>query len=161
MQSFVTHLWFDDQAEQAAKFYTSIFPNSRIVHVARYGAAGAEASGRPLGSVMTVEFELDGQQFIALNGGPIFKFNESISLLVNCRDQAEIDQLWHRLLEGGQPNQCGWLKDRYGLSWQIVPAALRDMMADKDEHKVERVMRAILKMVKIDLAELQRVYAQR
>ena len=161
MQKIVTHLWFDDQAEEAAKFYTSIFPNSKIGAVARYPAAASNVGGRPKGSVMTVEFELDGQSFIALNGGPAFKFSEAISLLVNCRDQAEIDRLWNKLLDGGEPSHCGWLKDRYGLSWQITPTALREMMLDKDSQKVERVTQAFLKMTKLDFAELQRAYEQR
>lgn len=160
MQKIVTHLWFDNQAEEAAKFYTSLFKNSKVGQVVHYGDAASQAAGRPKGSVMTVEFELDGQSFYALNGGPLFKLNESVSLFVNCKDQAEIDELWNKLLDGGQPSQCGWLKDKYGLSWQIVPAALRDMMHDKDPKKVERVMAALMQMSKLDLATLRRAYEQ-
>jgi predicted 3-demethylubiquinone-9 3-methyltransferase (glyoxalase superfamily) len=135
-------LWFDDQAEEAATLYTSIFPGSRIVTVSRYGEAGREVHGRPPGSVMVVAFELEGQAFTALNGGPVFKFNEAISLQVSCRTQEEVDHYWEKLSHGGdeQAQQCGWLKDRYGLSWQIVPVALMEMMADPDPVKAGRVM---------------------
>jgi predicted 3-demethylubiquinone-9 3-methyltransferase (glyoxalase superfamily) len=134
--------WFDDQAEEAATLYTSIFPGSRIVTVSRYGEAGREVHGRPPGSVMVVAFELEGQAFTALNGGPVFKFNEAISLQVSCRTQEEVDHYWEKLSHGGdeQAQQCGWLKDRYGLSWQIVPVALMEMMADPDPVKAGRVM---------------------
>jgi predicted 3-demethylubiquinone-9 3-methyltransferase (glyoxalase superfamily) len=158
MQKIVTHLWFDSQAEEAARFYTSIFKNSKIGRVSRYSDAGAEVTGRPKGSVMTIEFELDGQTFYGLNGGPHFKFSEAISLFVNCKDQAEIDDLWNKLLAGGgQPQQCGWLKDRYGLCWQIVPTELAGMMAGEPA-KAERVMKALLQMVKLDIAALKRAY---
>jgi predicted 3-demethylubiquinone-9 3-methyltransferase (glyoxalase superfamily) len=156
MQRITPFLWFNDNAEQAAKFYVSVFPNSRIVTTARYGDAGPG----PKGSVMTVEFELDGQRFVALNGGPQFKFTEAISFVVNCKTQEEIDQMWDKLLQGGgQPVQCGWLKDRFGLSWQVVPTALAQLMQDQDPEKSKRVMEAMLKMVKIDLHELEDAYA--
>lgn len=151
MQKITPFLWFDTQAEEAAKFYTSTFPNSRIVTVARYGDAGPG----PKGSVMTVEFELDGQRMIALNGGPQFKFTEAISLSVDCKDQAEVDHYWNKLLQGGKESQCGWLKDRYGLSWQINPTVLGEMLSDPDPKKAKRVMEAMLKMKKIDIAALK------
>jgi predicted 3-demethylubiquinone-9 3-methyltransferase (glyoxalase superfamily) len=154
MQKIITHLWFDDQAEQAARLYTASFKNSKIGKITRYGDAGAAISGRQKGSVMSVEFELDGQQFYALNGGPMFKFNEAVSLFVNCEDQAEVDALWGKLLQGGQAQQCGWLKDKFGVSWQIVPTVLGKMMQDPDPKKVESVMQAVLKMVKLDIAAL-------
>ncbi len=132
MQKIVPNLWFDTQAEEAAKFYVSLFKNSKIIEVSRYGEAGP----RPAGMVMVVSFQLDGQDYVALNGGPEFKFTEAISLLVNCKDQAEVDHLWDRLSEGGEKGPCGWLKDRYGLSWQIVPTILNELMADKDPVKV-------------------------
>ncbi len=160
MQKIVTHLWFDHQAEEAAKFYTAIFKNSKIGTVTRYGDAAAEISGRLKGSAMTVHFELDGQQFHALNGGPLFKFSEAISLVVNCQSQLEIDELWDKLSAGGQPGQCGWLKDKYGVSWQIVPASLSEMMNDGDPHKTEHVMKAILQMTKLDIARLKQVHEQ-
>ena len=155
MQKIVTHLWFDHQAEDAARFYTSIFNNSNLGKISRYGDAGAAISGRAKGSVMTVEFELDGQRFFSLNGGPIFKFSEAISLVVNCADQAEVDRMWDKLCDGGQPSQCGWLKDKFGLSWQIVPRELGTLMSDPDSNKVERVMNALLKMTKLDIAALR------
>lgn len=153
-------LWFDDDAEQAASFYVFIFENSRIMDVSRYGEAGYEVHGRPAGSVMTVEFELDGCRFTALNGGPTFTFNEAISLQVNCESQAEVDYYWERLSEGGdeKAQQCGWLKDRYGVSWQIVPSALIRMMLDQDIAKADRVMQAMLRMHRLDIAALQRAY---
>jgi predicted 3-demethylubiquinone-9 3-methyltransferase (glyoxalase superfamily) len=154
-------LWFDHQAEEAASFYVSIFRNSKITAVSRYGEAGAQASGRPKGSVMTVAFELDGQPFVALNGGPIFKFTEAISLMVNCRDQKEVDAFWEKLSKGGEEGPCGWLKDKFGLSWQVVPTALPKMLQDKDPEKTERVMAAMLQMKKIDVAGLKRAYASR
>ena len=147
-------LWFDDQAEQAAQFYTSIFRDSTIRTVARYGDAGPG----PKGTAMTVAFELDGQDFVALNGGPRFKFTEAISFVVNCETQQEVDHYWDRLLEGGTAQQCGWLKDKYGLSWQIVPTAMGDMMKDKDKKKLARVTEAFLKMKKFDIKTLQRAY---
>lgn len=151
------HLWFDDRAEEAARFYTSIFPNSRIGDADRYGDAGADVSGQPEGSVMTVEFELDGQPFLALNGGPHFTFDEAISFVVDCRDQREVDHYWDRLGEGGDPKaqQCGWLKDRFGVSWQIVPTALHELLSDPDPVAAERVMRAMLQMKKLDVAALE------
>jgi predicted 3-demethylubiquinone-9 3-methyltransferase (glyoxalase superfamily) len=160
MQRIVTHLWFDNQAEDAAKLYTSIFKNSRIRRVARVGESGARVTGKPMGGVMTVGFELDGQEFYALNGGPLFKFNEAMSLVVNCENQTELDYFWEKLLEGGQPQQCGWLKDRFGVSWQIIPRALAEMMSDQDSKKSERVMKAMLQMVKIDIQVLQQAYVQ-
>ena len=153
-------LWFDSNAEEAVKFYTSIFKNSKVKQTARYGEAAAKAAGRPKGSVLTVVFELNGQEFTALNGGPIFRFNEAVSLQVYCDDQAELDSYWNRLAEGGDPQaqQCGWLKDKFGLSWQIVPSALADMVADPDPRKGERVMEALLQMKKLDIRALQQAY---
>ncbi len=154
-------LWFDDQAEQAADFYTSVFPDSRITAVSRYGKAGFEIHGRRPGSVLTVAFELDGQPFTALNGGPVFNFNEAISLQVSCDSQQEIDHYWERLSAGGdeRAQQCGWLKDRFGVSWQVVPAALPEMMTDPDPARSERVMVALLRMKKLDLEQLRRAHA--
>ncbi len=153
-------LWFDDQAEQAAKFYASIFKNSRIKSVHRYNKTGAKASGRPKGSVMTVSFQLAGQDFTALNGGPVFKFNESLSFVVNCANQEEVDYFWRRLTSGGgKQSQCGWLKDRYGLWWQIVPVEVIRMLSDKNPDRSARVMEVLLSMQKIDLAKLRRAYA--
>jgi predicted 3-demethylubiquinone-9 3-methyltransferase (glyoxalase superfamily) len=160
IQRIVPCLWFDDQAEEAAQFYTSIFRNSRIVKVARYGEAGHEIHERPAGSVMTVEFELDGQTFTALNGGPYFKFNEAVSLQVLCDTQEEVDSYWEKLSEGGDENaqQCGWLKDKYGLSWQVVPTVMSEMFEDHTSEKFQRVMEAMLKMKKMDIAGLKRAY---
>jgi predicted 3-demethylubiquinone-9 3-methyltransferase (glyoxalase superfamily) len=154
-------LWFDDQAEPAAKFYTGIFPNSKIVKITRYGNAGQEIHGGKPGSVLTVAFELDGQTFTALNGGPVFKFNEAISLQVFCDTQEEVDYYWEKLSAGGEPKaqQCGWLKDRYGVSWQVVPVALIEMIGDPDQARADRAMAALLKMKKLDIAELKRAYA--
>lgn len=160
MQKITTFLWFDDQAEEAARFYTSIFTNSKIGTITRYDEASANAARRPPGSVMTVSFQLEGQDFIALNGGPVFKFTEAISLLVNCQTQAEVDTLWDSLSAGGEKGPCGWLKDRYGLSWQIVPTVLGEMLADNDSAKSQRVMKAMLQMSKIDIKALQRAYDQ-
>ena len=153
-------LWFDSQAEEAANFYTSVFDNSRIVTITRYGEAGHEIHGQPAGRVLTVVFELDGQAFTALNGGPIFRFSEAISLQVFCQDQAEIDYFWEKLSAGGDPNaqQCGWLKDRFGLSWQIVPAGLSEMLSSGDYEQSERVMTALLEMKKLNIAGLQQAY---
>jgi predicted 3-demethylubiquinone-9 3-methyltransferase (glyoxalase superfamily) len=164
MKGINPFLWFDDQAEDAAKRYVSIFSSlgssdSQVTDVTRYGAAGAEAAGRPEGSVMTVAFRLDGQDFVALNGGPQFQFTEAISLMVNCETQEELDQLWERLSEGGEQGPCGWLKDRYGLSWQIVPTALGQMLQDEDSKRAG-VMAAMLQMKKIDIQTLQQAYAQ-
>ena len=156
MQKITPCLWYDDNAEEAAHFYVSVFPNSRVLNTTRYGDAGPG----PKGQIMTVSFEIAGQQFLALNGGPTFKFTEAISLMVNVETQAELDQMWDKLLQGGgQPSQCGWLKDRFGLSWQITPAVLMEMQHDKDPEKQQRVMQAMLKMGKIDIATLKQAYA--
>ena len=153
-------LWFDDQAEEAAKFYTGIFRNSKIGKISRYGEAGQEVHGRPPGTAMTVPFELEGQPFVALNGGPLFKFNEAVSFQVICKDQKEVDYYWERLKEGGDSNaqQCGWLKDKFGLSWQVVPTVLIDMLSGKTSGKSERAMNAMMQMKKLDIAELERAY---
>lgn len=151
-------LWFDSQAEEAANFYTSVFKNSKTGRISRYGKAGQDVHGRPPGSVMTVEFELDGQPFVALNGGPLFKFTEAVSFQVFCETQQEIDHYWNGLSKGGEEGPCGWLKDKYGLSWQVVPTVLPQMMSDSDAKKSERVMNAFLKMKKFDLAQLNRAY---
>lgn len=156
MQKITPCLWFDDQAEEAANFYTSIFRNSKLGTVARYDEAGAQVSGRPQGSVMTVSFELNGQKFIGLNGGPIFKFSEAVSFVVNCEDQAEVDYYWDKLSAGGTIQQCGWLKDKFGVSWQIVPSIMDEMMSDPDPAKSARVMQAMLQMVKLDIAALKK-----
>jgi predicted 3-demethylubiquinone-9 3-methyltransferase (glyoxalase superfamily) len=161
MQKITPHLWFDNNAEEAAKFYTSIFKNSKIIYISRYGEAAAEVSGRPKGTVMTVIFELEGQRFMALNGGPTFKFSPAISFLVDCETQEEVDELWEKLSEGGgEKEQCGWLKDRFGVSWQIVPNVLGEMLQDKDAKKSERVMQAMLQMKKIDIDGLKKAYAR-
>jgi predicted 3-demethylubiquinone-9 3-methyltransferase (glyoxalase superfamily) len=154
-------LWFDDQALPAAEFYTSIFKNSKIGKISRYGEAGREVHGKPAGSVMTVAFELDGQAFTALNGGPVFRFTEAISLQIDCQSQKEVDYYWDKLSQGGddKAQQCGWLKDRYGLSWQVVPRALIELMSDPDPEKSGRVMEAMLRMKKIDIAGLERAAA--
>ena len=157
-QKIIPHLWFDNQAEEAAKFYISIFKNSKIVNVTRYGEAGAEVSGRRKGTVMTVTFQLEGQEFIALNGGPHFTFSPAISFFVNCETQEEVDELWEKLSEGGEIEQCGWLKDKYGVSWQIVPPVLGEMLQNKDAERSERVMEALLKMKKIDIKTLKQAY---
>ena len=161
IQKITPCLWFDDQAAQAAKFYTEIFKNSKIKKIPRYGKEGYQIHRKPEGSVMTVEFELDGQALTALNGGPVFKFNEAISFQVDCATQEEVDYYWEKLSEGGDENaqQCGWLKDRYGLSWQIVPRALLEMLNDPDAKKSQRVMAAMLRMKKIDIETLKRAYA--
>ena len=154
-------LWFDDQAEEAANFYAGIFPNSGIGSVSRYGEAGREVHGKAPGTVMAVGFTLDGQAFTALNGGPIFKFNEAISFQIDCETQAEVDHYWGKLSRGGdaQAQQCGWLKDKYGVSWQVVPRVLIEMMSDPDPEKSGRVMQAMLQMKKIDIDGLERAYA--
>jgi len=152
MPQITPFLWFDNQAEEAARFYTSIFPNSRIVSTTRYG----EGAPMPKGSVMTVVFELDGQKFIALNGGPLFKFNESVSFTVDCKTQQEVDEYWEKLTAGGRESQCGWLKDKYGLSWQIVPTALGELLGNPDGQKAKRAMEAMLKMKKLDINALKR-----
>jgi len=160
MQKITPFLWFDDQAEQAAKFYTSIFKNSKVGRILRYDENAAKAAGRPLGSVLTIEFEIEGQKFVALNGGPQFKFNESVSFVVNCETQDEVDYFWTKLTaDGGQESACGWLKDKFGLSWQITPTVLIDMLHDKDADKAESVMKAMLEMQKIDIAKLNAAYA--
>ena len=156
MQKVTPCLWFDNQAEEAVKFYTSIFKNSRVGNVGRYDEEGAKVSGRPAGTVMTIAFELDGQEFIALNGGPMFKFTEAISLMVNCKTQAEVDKFWEKLSEGGEKGRCGWLKDKYGLSWQVVPTILPKLLQQKDAKKAKRAMHAMLQMDKLDIATLQK-----
>ena len=156
-QKITPFLWFDTQAEEAAEFYTLIFENSRITRISRY-EVGREVHGKEAGSVLTVAFEIEGQAFIALNGGPYFKFNEAVSFQVMCETQDEIDYFWSRLSEGGQEGQCGWLKDKYGLSWQVVPSALPQMLTDADGAKSERVMKALLQMKKFDLQALERAY---
>lgn len=154
-------LWFDNQAEEAANFYVSIFKNSKIGRISRYGKEGFEIHGRPEGSVMVVEFEIEGQTVTALNGGPLFKFNEAISLQVHCDTQKEVDYYWERLTEGGDKSaqQCGWLKDKFGVSWQVFPTAMIELLGDPDSEKSERAMKAMLQMKKIDLEELKRAYA--
>jgi predicted 3-demethylubiquinone-9 3-methyltransferase (glyoxalase superfamily) len=153
-------LWFDNQAEEAATFYTGIFKNSKIVETSRYGEAGRDVHRRPPGSVMTVAFELDGQAFTALNGGPVFKFNEAMSLQVYCDTQEEVDYYWEKLSPGGDPKaqQCGWLKDKYAVSWQVIPKVLPDLIKDPNSAKSQRAMEALLKMKKFDIAELKRAY---
>jgi predicted 3-demethylubiquinone-9 3-methyltransferase (glyoxalase superfamily) len=155
-------LWFDNNAEEAVHFYLSVFNRSTMGSVTRYGDAGADVSGRPQGSVMTVTFDIDGQGFIALNGGPVFRFNEAISLVVHCATQDELDHYWEALSVGGDPGaqQCGWLKDKYGVSWQIVPTVLMEMMQDADAEKANRVMSAVLQMKKIDIRTLRQAYEQ-
>jgi len=160
MQKITPFLWFNDKAEEAAHFYASIFKNAKIGNITRYSEASANASGRPAGSVMTVAFQLDGQEFVALNGGPHFQFNEAVSFVVNCESQAEIDEYWKKLSGGGQEGQCGWLKDKYGLSWQIVPTALGKWLSEGDSEKSARVMHAILQMRKLDIQTLQDAYDQ-
>jgi predicted 3-demethylubiquinone-9 3-methyltransferase (glyoxalase superfamily) len=155
MRTITPCLWFDTEGEAAASFYTSVFPNSRIVDVARYGSAGPRAEG----TVMTVTFELDGQRFVALNGGPDFTFNEAISFQVDCADQDEVDAYWSKLSEGGEEGPCGWLKDRFGVSWQIVPRALPELLADSDRERAQRVMAAMLSMGKIEIDALERAAA--
>lgn len=152
-------LWFDTQAEEAAQLYVSIFENSRIVAISRYSEAGFHIHKKPPGSVMTVTFEIAGQTFVALNGGPNFKFNEAISLQIRCETQEEIDYFWNKLTVNGQAGPCGWLKDKYGVSWQVVPATLPQMLMDPDSQKSERVTTALLQMTKFDVAELKRAYA--
>jgi predicted 3-demethylubiquinone-9 3-methyltransferase (glyoxalase superfamily) len=161
IQRITPCLWFDDQAEAAVEFYTAIFRNSRIVRISRYGEAGRDVHGRPAGSVMVVAFELDGQGFTALNGGPVFKFNEAVSFQVHCDTQEDVDYYWTRLSEGGdeKAQQCGWLKDRYGVSWQIVPTVLSEMIGDPDSVRSQRAMEAMLQMKKIDVATLEQAAA--
>ncbi len=160
MQKITPFLWFDDKAEEAANFYVSIFKNAKIGKITHYGEEAANASGRPPGTVMTVSFQIDGQEFIALNGGPHFHFTEAISLVVNCETQAEVDDLWVKLSNGGQESRCGWLKDRYGLSWQIVPSVLGKLLHGSDAKKSAAAMRAMLQMDKLDIRRLQEAYDQ-
>lgn len=155
MQKITPFLWFDNQAEEAVNFYASVFKSAKIGKMTRYGEAGPG----PAGSVMVAEFELEGMRFTALNGGPMFKFTEAISLVVDCKDQAEVDHFWHSLSEGGQPGQCGWLKDRFGLSWQIVPEALPRLLGDPDPVRAGRVMQAMLQMTKIEVDRLEKAHA--
>ena len=157
-QKITPFLWFNDQAEEAAKFYTSIFKDSKIGKATRYDEEAAKATGQPSGSVMTIEFELEGQRFVALNGGPHFKFTEAVSFVINCETQADVDHFWSKLSAGGEESRCGWLKDKFGLSWQVVPVVLIEMLADKDAAKAKRVMNAMLQMDKIDIATLQKAY---
>jgi predicted 3-demethylubiquinone-9 3-methyltransferase (glyoxalase superfamily) len=163
MQKITPCLWFDDRAEEAAKFYISIFKNSKIGDVTRYGKEGYEIHGREAGTVMTIDFEIEGQKFVGLNGGPIFKFNEAISFQVHCETQKEVDYYWEKLSEGGdeKAQQCGWLKDKYGVSWQIVPAVLGRMLQDKDAKKSQRVMKALLQMHKLDIKILKQAYEEK
>jgi predicted 3-demethylubiquinone-9 3-methyltransferase (glyoxalase superfamily) len=157
LKKIIPFLWFDDKAEEAAKFYVSIFKNSRIGTVTRYGESGPG----PKGKAMSVIFQLDGEEFYALNGGPVFKFTEAISLFINCETQEEVDELWEKLSEGGAKSQCGWLKDKYGLSWQVIPTALGKYLQDKDPDKSKRVMQAMLQMTKIDIMKLKQAYEGR
>ena len=163
MQKISPCLWFDDQGEEAAKFYTSIFKDSKIGDVTRYGKEGYEIHGREEGTVMTVEFEIEGQKFLALNGGPIFKFNEAISFQVYCETQEEVDYYWEKLSEGGdeKAQQCGWPKDKYGVSWQIVPTILIKMLKDNDSEKSQKVMKAMLQMHKLDISTLKKAYDEK
>jgi predicted 3-demethylubiquinone-9 3-methyltransferase (glyoxalase superfamily) len=161
IQKITPCLWFDDRVQEAAEFYIGIFPNSKIVNISHYREAGKAIHGKPAGTVLTVAFELDGQTFTTLNGGPNFKFNEAISFQVDCADQAEVDYFWEKLAMGGDPTaqQCGWLKDKYGVSWQIVPRVMIEMLNDPDAEKSQRAMAAMMKMKKIDIAEIKRAYA--
>ncbi len=158
MQKITPFLWFDNQAEEAANFYVSLFKNSKVGGISRYGDEAAKISGMPKGTAMTVAFQLEGQNFTALNGGPMFKFTEAVSFVVNCETQQEVDLFWQKLSEGGKESQCGWLKDKFGLSWQIVPTTLGQLMQSKDAEKSKRVMQALLQMKKIDIALLQRAH---
>ncbi|MGQ0751400.1 MAG: VOC family protein [Betaproteobacteria bacterium] len=163
MQNITPCLWFDDEAEEAARFYTSIFPDSKMGKISRYGKEGFEIHGKPEGTVLTIEFEINGQTFTALNGGPVFKFNEAISFQVYCETQEELDRIWNKLSEGGdeKAQQCGWLKDRFGMSWQIIPSVLPQMLTDKDAARSGRVMKTLLQMKKLDIARLEQAYQQR
>ena len=160
MQEITPCLWFDSNAEEAVKFYASVFKKSKIGKISRYGEEGYEIHGKPSGTVLTVEFELNGQTFTALNGGPVFKFNEAISFQVSCKSQKEVDYYWEKLSEGGEKGQCGWLKDKYGVSWQIVPTVLGEMLQDKDAEKSAKVMEALLKMDKPNIKTLKQAYEQ-
>jgi len=163
MQEITPCLWFDSNAEEAVNFYASVFKKSKIGKISRYGEEGYEIHGKPAGTVLTVEFELNGQTFTALNGGPVFKFNEAISFQVSCKSQKEVDYFWEKLSKGGdaKAQQCGWLKDKYGVSWQIVPTVLGEMLQDKNTEKSERVMKALLQMKKLDIKKLKQAYGQR
>ena len=162
VEKIVPNFWFDTEAEEAAKFYTSIFKNSSIDRVTRYPSVGQEIHGRKAGSVMTVEFTLQGQKYVALNGGPHFKFNEAVSFIVNCKDQNEVDYFWEKLSKGGDPKaqQCGWLKDKFGLSWQVVPLALEELINDPDREKADHVFQAMLSMKKLNIDELEQAASQ-
>jgi predicted 3-demethylubiquinone-9 3-methyltransferase (glyoxalase superfamily) len=161
MQKVTPFLWFDDQAENAANFYTSVFKNSRICRIFHSTEDAAEKTGHPVGSVLTIEFEIEGQKFVALNGGPLFKFNESVSFVVSCETQEEVDYFWERLTaDGGEESACGWLKDKFGLSWQVTPTVLIDMLHDSDQEKSGRVMKAMLQMKKIDIKTLKKTYEE-
>jgi len=162
MQKITPFLWFDNQAEEAVKFYTSIFKNSKVGRILRYDEASSKAAGGSVGSVLTIEFEIEGQKFTALNGGPQFKFTESVSFVVNCKTQEEVDYFWEKLIAGGgRESACGWLKDKFGLSWQVTPTVLIDMLNDKDARKAERVMKAMMEMDKIDIKKLEEAYARK
>ena len=159
MQKITPFLWFDEQAEDAVKFYTSVFKDSKIGRILRNTKEVAEKTDRPVGSVLTIEFEIGGQKFVALNGGPLFKFNESVSFVVNCETQEEVNYFWEKLIaDGGEESQCGWLKDKFGVSWQITPTVLIDMLHDEDSERAERVMKAMLEMQKIDIPKLKAAY---
>lgn len=160
MKNIIPCLWFDHEAEEAVNFYTSIFKEAKILNIDNYGEASAEVSGQQKGSIMTIEFELNGQKFLALNGGPIFKFTPAISFIINCVDQKEVDYYWEKLTVGGdeKAQQCGWLQDKYGVSWQVVPTVLDKMLRDSDPKKAEKVMQAMLKMKKIDIKALEELY---
>jgi len=158
MQRITPCLWFDSQAEEAAKFYTSIFKNSKIEGMTHYDEESSKAAGRPKGSVLTVDFQLEGQSFMALNGGPVFKFTEAVSFVINCENQEEIDYFWEKLTAGGREVECGWLKDRFGLSWQVVPTVMIEMLKNPDAQKSQRAMAAMLKMKKLDIPALERAY---
>jgi predicted 3-demethylubiquinone-9 3-methyltransferase (glyoxalase superfamily) len=159
MQKIIPFLWFNDNAEEAVKFYTSIFKKSKVLVVTRYNKSSASAGGRPQGSVMTIAFELNGQKFVALNGGPLFPFTEAVSFVVNCKTQAEIDNYWKKLSAGGKESQCGWLKDKFGLSWQIVPDNLGKLLSSKDETRTQRVMQAVFQMQKLDIKTLKKAFS--
>src|SRR5499427_8234443 len=159
MQTITPCLWFDSAAEEAAKFYVSVFKNSKLGKISRYGKEGFEVHGKPAGSVMTAEFEIEGQKFVALNGGPHFKFNEAVSFQIHCETQQEIDDFWSKLAKDGEEGPCGWLKDKFGLSWQVIPRALPQMLMDANSETAQRVMRSMLQMRKIDIAALKRARA--
>ena len=162
MEKITPFLWFNHEAEEAVRFYTSIFKNSKVGKIARYGKEGQEVHGKEVGSVMTIEFQIEGQTFIALNGGPAFKFNEAVSFAVNCKTQDEIDYYWEKLSEGGDPSaqQCGWLKDKFGVSWQIVPDLLTELVSDPNSEKSQKAMKALLAMKKIVIEEMKKAYAE-